>query len=198
MCDIQTICIETDDFEYYLAMKCEGYDDILLRKCLPVAKFQNIEAYRISEDGKLFSIVYVGDEMNHPIFRIDAEDFENPYIFVLKDAVVVMDRVCVVARNMMKFEAFKPTKAKVFGARSGFEMPFDFAGIAWCSDVFVNAKGNLVLVGASTEYQFGVRGDVLAAIPFEANNLFEHMPYGWKSAKEILLDEQALREKFEK
>lgn len=198
MCDIQTICIETDDFEYYLAMKCEGYDDILLRKCLPVAKFQNIEAYRISEDGKLFSIVYVGDEVNHPIFRIDAEDFENPYIFVLKDAVVVMDRVCVVARNMMKFEAFKPTKAKVFGARSGFEMPFDFAGIAWCSDVFVNAKGNLVLVGASTEYQFGVRGDVLAAIPFEANNLFEHMPYGWKSAKEILLDEQALREKFEK
>ena len=63
MCDIQTICIETDDFEYYLAMKCEGYDDILLRKCLPVAKFQNIEAYRISEDGKLFSIVYVGDEV---------------------------------------------------------------------------------------------------------------------------------------
>lgn len=198
MCDIQTICIETDDFEYYLAMKCEGYDDILLRKCLPVAKFQNIEAYRISEDGKLFSIVYVGDEVNHPIFRIDAEDFENPYIFVLKDAVVVMDRVCVVARNMMNFEAFKPTKAKVFGARSGFEMPFDFAGIAWCTDVFVNAKGNLVLVGASTEYQFGVRGDVLAAIPFEANNLFEHMPYGWKSAKEVLLDEQALREKFEK
>ena len=152
----------------------------------------------ILEAGLRLIVVYAGDVTNHPIFKINAKDFENPYIFVLKDAVVVMDRVCVAARNMMKFEAFKPTKAKVFGARSGFEMPFDFAGIAWCSDVFVNAKGNLVLVGASTEYQFGVRDDVLAAIPFEANNLFEHMPYGWKSAKEILLDEQALREKFEK
>lgn len=196
--NIKTMYIETDDYEYYLAVKCDECDDILLCKCLPESEFHNIKAFKISEDGKFFSVVYAGDVANHPIFKINAKDFENPYIFVLKDAVVVMDRVCVAARNMMNFEAFKPTKAKVFGARSGFEMPFDFAGIAWCSDVFVNAKGNLVLVGASTEYQFGVEGDVLAAIPFEADNLFEHMPYGWKSAKEILLDEQALREKFEK
>lgn len=198
MCDIQTICIETDDFEYYLAMKCEGYDDILLRKCLPVAKFQNIEAYRISEDGKLFSIVYVGDEVNHPIFRIDAEDFVEPHIFVMNEAVVVMDYLTISAHGIMHVEAFKPSKARVFGSKNGFEIPFDFNCIEWCSDVFVNTKGNLVLVGPSLEYQFGVVGHGLKLIPFSLNNVFEHMPYGWKSAKEILLDEQALREKFEK
>lgn len=196
--NIQTICIETDDFEYYLAMKCDDCDDVLLHKCLPESAFQNIEAYKVSEDGKLFSIVYVGDEVNHPIFRIDAEDFVEPHIFVMNEAVVVMDYLTISAHGIMHVEAFKPSKARVFGSKNGFEIPFDFNCIEWCSDVFVNTKGNLVLVGPSLEYQFGVVGHGLKLIPFSLNNVFEHMPYGWKSAKEVLLDEQALREKFEK
>lgn len=196
--NVRTICIETDDFEYYLAMKCDDCDDVLLHKCLPESAFQNIEAYRISEDGKLFSVVYVGDEVNHPIFKIDAEDFVEPHIFVMNEAVVVMDYLTISAHGIMHVEAFKPSKAKVFGSKNGFEIPFDFNCIEWCSDVFVNTKGNLVLVGPSLEYQFGVVGHGLKLIPFSLNNVFEHMPYGWKSAKEVLLDEQALREKFEK
>lgn len=196
--NIQTICIETDDFEYYLAMKCDDCDDVLLHKCLPESSFQNIEAYRISEDGKLFSVIYVGDEVNHPIFKIDAEDFVEPHIFVMNEAVVVMDYLTISAHGIMHVEAFKPSKAKVFGSKNGFEIPFDFNCIEWCSDVFVNTKGNLVLVGPSLEYQFGVVGHGLKLIPFSLNNVFEHVPYGWKSAKEVLLDEQALREKFEK
>lgn len=196
--NVQTICIETDDFEYYLAMKCDDCDDVLLHKCLPESAFQNIEAYKVSEDGKLFSVIYVGDEVNHPIFKINAEDFVEPHIFVMREAVVVMDFVSVISRGMMHCEAFKPSKSKVFGAKNGFEMLFDFKGIEWCSDVFVNAKGNLVLVGTSQEYQFGVVDGVLKNIPFGPKNVFEHMPSGWKSAKEVLLDEQALREKFEK
>ena len=196
--NIQTICIETDDFEYYLAMKCDDCDDVLLHKCLPESAFQNIEAYKVSEDGKLFSVIYVGDEVNHPIFKIDAEDFVEPHIFVMNEAVVVMDYLTISAHGIMHVEAFKPSKAKVFGSKNGFEIPFDFNCIEWCSDVFVNTKGNLVLVGPSLEYQFGVVGHGLKPIPFSHNNVFEHVPYGWKSAKEVLLDEQALRGKFEK
>ncbi len=177
------VLVMTDDFRFFRIIRKvdeqTGQEDIRMDECQPQAENFFATVYIVPDvDARMYRCFLLRKQENNvPFLVMETVCSFIPRVFLTGKAAVVVEYVPSVP-SLLIDEGYLFDKAMVFDLEAGRLAGHYLTKEPFCVDVFLNAKGNLMLESRTELKQFTYAGGCLTEIPVDFADLDVLLPYG--------------------